>query len=1048
MTNESFGNERRRRVREAVERVLEAAPSDRAAVLDLACGDDAGFRAEVEAGLDAAEAPEDNREQPEPAEALTMTLDQVPGEEVGEEIGPYRLVRIIGAGGMGVVHEAYDSRLGRRVALKFLPPEYSRDATRKARFLREARAASALDHPNICTIHDVGETEDGRLYMVMALYEGETLEARLRRGALPVEEAVEIAKQLARGLRRAHEAGITHRDIKPSNVMLTKQGRSMLLDFGVAKMDGEIDLTREGGTLGTPSYMSPEQARGKSVDPRTDIWSLGVLLYEMLSGARPFPAGDPQAAIYAILEEEPEALDQKSPGIPAPLAELVHRLLAKDPSDRPADAGKVFEALGGGATRTLVTPATPSRGGPRLLVFAAAALVALLVGWWIFQRGAPPDSATFGNSDKRSLAVLFFDNVSGDSELDWLRAGITDMLVTDLAQSAEIEVLSTSRLFQMLKNLSVEEGTPVPLSTVQKMAERASIEAVVRGKFIRDGSVLRITVQMEDARTGELLESTSVQGEGEGSLFAGVDQLAATIRGHFEIARSEALADSVQAVTTSSLEAWRYYTEARALQNEARDREAIPLFEKALAIDPDFALALSELGRVHRNLGHGGLARELTQGALDRSERLPVGLGLEIQATHYNGRWASYTRAIDVYRLAIDRDPTNLALHNNLANRYFDLERYPEAIKKYEWLIERETQFGPTYSTAAWALAAVGSFESAEEILRARLQARPDDWFGHAGLSLLYTQWGRLDQAEQALEPALELRPADSFVRWNRWRLAILRQDWLMAESVTAEHLQSADAWELWRGHVSAARQALYRGQSREALLSLRRAVEVYTDPDAQAALAHCWAAELLLELDKPAQSLVEASLAIEKGKEDWPELLGTFLAARANQRLGDAAQADALLESLRSSWLEQPNVVEERQILHLEGLLALARGATEEAIERLTRAESLLPVQGVEYHYHTLPDHVPLWFALGRTELAANRPAAAYGWFQRVAESGVEHVEFPLPYVRSFYHLGRIHEQRGETAEAEAMFRRFATYWRDGDLDGDRVADALAAAR
>ena len=1037
--------ERRRRVDEIL-LALEAAPEKRAALLEEASGGDAALRAELEALLSAAEgAASSSESQPhEPSEAPTMTLDQVPGER----IGPYRTVGIIGAGGMGVVHEAHDTRLGRRVALKFLPPEYSRDPARKARFLREARAASSLDHPNICTIHDIGETEDGRLYMVMAYYEGETLKARLQRGPLAVEEAVDIAMQLSRGLRRAHEAGITHRDIKPANVMLTTEGRSMLLDFGVAKMSGEVDLTQEGGTLGTPAYMSPEQASGSPTDRRTDLWSLGVLLYEMLSGVRPFPADDPQAAIYAILREEPEALDQRRPEVPAALAQLVHRMLAKDPGDRPEDAGEVFAALGGGATQTVVAPAPPSRRRRRILAYAAAAVVALTAWWGISQRAAPPSDAALEDAGRKSLAVLFFENVSGDSELDWLRAGIADMLVTDLAQSTGLEVLSTSRLFQLLSDFSVEEGAPVPLAAVQRMAREESIEAVVRGRFLRDGSVLRITVQMEDALTGSLLQSMSVQGEGEGSLFAGVDELAETIRGHFEIARSEEMAESIQAVTTGSLEAWRYYTEALTLQNQARDREAIPLFEKALAIDPDFALALVELGRLHQNLGHGRLARELTQRAVDLSERLPVGIALQIQATHYQGRWATYMRAIDVYRLAIDRDPTELPFHNNLANLYFDLERYPEAIEEYQWLIERETGFGPTYSAAAWALAAVGDFERGEQILRARLEAHPDDWFGHAGLSLLYTQWGRLDQAEDALRPALELRGADSFVRWNRWRLAVLNEDWQLAETVTDEQLQSTDPWELWRGHVSAARHALYRGQSREALMSLRRAVEVYTDPDAQAALAHCWAAELLLELDEPAQALVEASLAIEKGKDDWPELQGVFLAARANQRLGDEARADEFLERLRSSWLDHPNVVEERQILHLEGLLAQARGDRRAAIERLTRAEALLPVEGVEYHFHTLPDQVPLWSALGAVEMAANRPSAAYEWFRRVAESGVEHVEFPLPYVRSFYHLGRIHDERGEPAEAREMMERFATYWRDGDLDRGRVGDALEATR
>ena len=222
----------------------------------------------------------------------------------GSRLGQYEIVSLIGAGGMGEVYKAQDTRLKRLVALKLLPPELTRDEPAKQRFLQEARAASALDHPNICTIHEINETPDGQLYLVMAYYEGETLKEKIERGPLPLDEAVDIAIQIGQGLAEAHAAGVVHRDIKPANVMLTKGAQVKIVDFGLAKLAGQVGLTQTGKALGTVAYMSPEQARGHEVDHGADLWSLGVVLYEMLAGRRPFPGEHAQSVVYAILNAE------------------------------------------------------------------------------------------------------------------------------------------------------------------------------------------------------------------------------------------------------------------------------------------------------------------------------------------------------------------------------------------------------------------------------------------------------------------------------------------------------------------------------------------------------------------------------------------------------------------------------------------------------------------------------------------------------------------------------------------------------------------------
>ena len=401
-----------------VDRLFEAAldrpPAERPAFLDAACAGDTALRGEVERLLAADE---------EGAGFLTG----VPGELLGAAFGDsgrgpaplsgrtishFRIGEPLGSGGMGVVYEAEDTRLGRSVALKFLAPELVRDPAAKARFLTEARAASALDHTNLCTILEAGESEDGLLFLAMPRYDGESLERRIARGPLPVEEALEIAVQAARGLAKAHAHGIVHRDVKPGNLFVTRDGVVKILDFGIAKLTGaqltgEAGHTRRGALLGTPSYMAPEQTRGEPVDARADVWSLGVVFYEMLAGRRPFVGGTGVAVVHAVLHETPEPLKHLRPEVPAELERILSRMLAKDPGQRHADAAEVLadlrSALGLPATGTggSLGPAAPRP--PRTLLwprrrlawaaFGAAALAASVVlGLLALRRGgAAPD---------------------------------------------------------------------------------------------------------------------------------------------------------------------------------------------------------------------------------------------------------------------------------------------------------------------------------------------------------------------------------------------------------------------------------------------------------------------------------------------------------------------------------------------------------------------------------------------------------------------------------------------------------------------------------
>jgi serine/threonine protein kinase/Tol biopolymer transport system component len=338
---------------------------------------------------------------PEAARRPATATSRRPAGLVGRVVDHYEIREPLGGGGMGVVYKAEDTRLQRTVALKFLPPELTRDPVAKARFLQEARAASALDHPNICTIHEVGETDDGQLFLAMTCYDGETLKKRIEHGPLPIDEAVDAARQIAAGLAKAHRLGIVHRDIKPANIMLTGDGIVKILDFGLAKLAGAAGLTRAGFCLGTPAYMSPEQARGE-VDHRTDLWSLGVVLYEMVTGAAPFSGESDQAIIYALLTNEPKPLRELRPDVPPDLERILGGMLAKDPGDRypTVDAALADLKFLAGSTAGATMQSLALARRPRFPLWAriaagAAGLVAIGAAAFLLLRPAPPLRLSF-----------------------------------------------------------------------------------------------------------------------------------------------------------------------------------------------------------------------------------------------------------------------------------------------------------------------------------------------------------------------------------------------------------------------------------------------------------------------------------------------------------------------------------------------------------------------------------------------------------------------------------------------------------------------------
>ena len=428
----------------------------------------------------------------------------------GTQLGPYEIVSQLGHGGMGVVYEARDPRLKRTVAIKLLPPDLTRDDTAKQRFLQEAQAASALDHPNICTIFEINETDDGQLYLVMAHYEGETLKERIARGPLKLDDAVDIATQVGQGLAEAHGAGIVHRDIKPANLLVTKTGVVKILDFGLAKLASNSEsstqslaaLTLPGVVLGTVAYMSPEQANGEEADQQSDVWALGAVLYETLTGQRPFPGDRPAVVMHGITDQTPTPVPRHRPEASPDVVRVVNTALEKSCKLRYQSALDFVAALRGISTRAQRDAAPADATGPTEITPAANAIP----------------------SEVPSIAVLPFTNMSADPENEFFADGISEEIINTLGQIEGLRVAARGSAFSF-------KGTHIDPRVV---GQKLQVSTVLEGSVRKAGTRLRITAELVNAADGFQLWSERYDRELE-DIFEIQDEIARTIADRLKI---------------------------------------------------------------------------------------------------------------------------------------------------------------------------------------------------------------------------------------------------------------------------------------------------------------------------------------------------------------------------------------------------------------------------------------------------------------------------------------------------------------------------------
>lgn len=508
---------------------------------------------------------------------------------VGQTISHYKVIEKLGGGGMGVVYKAEDTKLKRTVALKFLPPVFSFDQEAKKRFINEAQAASSLQHNNICNIHDIDETKDGQIFICMDCYEGETLKKKIERGQIKTDEAIDIIVQVATGLKKAHEKGIIHRDIKPANIFITNEGVVKILDFGLAKLSGQTMITKMGETVGTIAYMSPEQTRGELVDNRTDIWSLGVVLYEMLTRNLPFKGDYDSAMIYSILNEEPKQLTEVS----RELQHILAKCFSKNPSERYQNIDELFNDLKkqklieglGTTTRTIVR-----KKKSRKIFYSISGIIilaALIIVSWMFFKPSPDKS-----EKSKFIAVLPFHPITSSEEDKSFAEGIHDDILTQLAKIRDLKVIARTSVMHYQNTQK----------TIKEIANELGVGVILEGSTRRSGNMIRITAQLIDAETEEHLWADSYD-RPYTDIFTIQSDVAQKIASALQIKLAKEELAEIKTIPTNNMEAWEYFQKGKYYWNNYFDYDgnlkSAQMFEKACDLDTNFALAFAWQARVY-----------------------------------------------------------------------------------------------------------------------------------------------------------------------------------------------------------------------------------------------------------------------------------------------------------------------------------------------------------------------------------------------------------------------------------------------------------------
>ncbi len=953
----------------------------------------------------------------------------------------YEIIEELGKGGMGKVYRVLDKKINEELALKLIRPEIA-DRKTIERFGNELKIARKISHKNVCRMYHISE-ESGTHYITMEYMHGETLKNVIKMTKqLSVGSTVNIAKQVCAGLLEAHRLGVVHRDLKPHNIMIDRDGTVRIMDFGIAHALETKGTTAAGGMIGTPEYMSPEQTESSQVDQRSDIYSMGIILFEMLTGRVPFEGETPLSIAMKHKNEKPPDPRDLNAQIPDDLSQIILKCLEKDRERRYPDAGELLAELNRLESALPTTEkaipkrksipeieTTASSGVKKILIPAlilATVVIIALLTWQLL----PHKEVILPPSDKPSLAVMYFKNNTGDEGLDHWKTALADLLITDLSQSKLIRIVSGEVLYNILDNLNQLEVVSYSSEVLKEVASRGRADRILVGNYTKAGETFRINTTIQDGRTGELIGSESVEGIGERSFYAMVDELTRRIKANFELSEEEITKDidsEIETITTSSPEAYKLYSEARTYHLRTDYEKSLSIMQKALEIDPEFAMAWRSVAMAYSNMGLRPAKLNAITKAFELRGRVSERERYIIEADYFRSWEKTYDKALEAYQKLLELYPDDRIGNTNLGILYFDLEEWDNAIALYE----RNIQNNPDDILAVWNLAetyeAMGLYDKAHEALERYLERNPDHVGLHRKQSLVYLYQGKYDLAQAKLEKALSLNPeAKLAYDIDMGHIYLLKGDLIKAEK---QYQMMPKANQGRRGLLTIL--VLLQGKFEEAKNQL------LMTPVNHESLGYFY-----LRTGDPEKALAEFDLVLKEALKaesiSWQiRILHAKGVAHVLMKSWD--NAHKIAEEIRNTI---PTLMHKKLIRyhdHLIGSIKLERREFTEAIRYLSKAEQSL---------YAPEDNFPRIQAffihtLAQAYLRAGNLPKAQEKYERVISLHFGRLGDGDLYANSIYMLGKIYEQKGEKAKALEHYGQFLELWKNADPGIVEVEDA-----